>query len=183
MTETATVTIALPAALLEQADSLARQLDLPRARVVELALAAFLQRQAGAEPPDPAAPLARPRQERAINQGDVFWVQPRDSTAAELGYHPHPYVVIQDDILNRSRIATVVVCALTSNLRQAKLPGNVLLDPGEAGLPKQSVVDVSKVSALDKILLGEQIGALSPRRIQQILAGMRFLQVSFFGRG
>jgi mRNA interferase MazF len=68
------------------------------------------------------------------------------------------------------------VCALTSNLQRAKLPGNVLLEAGEANLAKQSVVVVSQVSTVDKSQLGEYIGSLSQQRVQQILAGMQFLQ-------
>jgi len=82
---------------------------------------------------------------------------------------PHPYVVVQDNVLNHSRIHTVVVCALTSNLKQAKAPGNVLLEAGEANLPRQSAVVVSKISSVDKTQLGEFIGSLSALRVQQIL--------------
>jgi mRNA interferase MazF len=96
---------------------------------------------------------------------------------------PHPSVVIQDNLFNHSRIDTVVVCALTSNLKRASdTPGNLLLDIGEANLPKQSVVEVSKVSSVEKARLGEYIGSLSEQRIRQILAGMRFLQLTFFDR-
>jgi len=110
-----------------------------------------------------------------INRGDIYWVEIEATI-------PHPYVVIQEDVLNHSRIETVVVCALTSNLKRAALPGNVLLDAGEADLAKQSVVEVSKVSAANKTQLGEYIGSLSEARIDQILAGMRFLQRSSFAR-
>jgi mRNA interferase MazF len=94
---------------------------------------------------------------------------------AEPGY-THPQVVIQENILNRSRLKTVVVCALTSNLKRANIPGNILLDAGEANLPRQSVVVVSQVSTVDKTQLGQYIGTLDPQRIEQILAGMRFVQ-------
>jgi len=107
-----------------------------------------------------------------IDQGNIYWV-PLDSPEEGI---THPHVVIQDNILNHSRINTVVVCALTTNLKQANSPGNVLLEPGEANLPKQSVVVVSKVSTVDKTQLGEFIGALYQKRIDQILAGMQFLQ-------
>ena len=70
----------------------------------------------------------------------------------------------------------VMVCALTSNLKRAKEPGNVLLDEGEANLARQSVVVVSQVFTADRTQLGEYIGTLSERRIHQVLAGMRFLQ-------
>jgi mRNA interferase MazF len=108
----------------------------------------------------------------AINQGDVYWVQVDDGI-------PHPHVVIQDNVLNHSRINTVVACALTSNIKRINLPGNVLLEAGEANLAKSSVVEVAKVTTVDKTQLGEYVGTLSERRIDQILAGLRFIQTSF----
>lgn len=105
-----------------------------------------------------------------INQGDIYWVP-----LEEPGYI-HPQVVIQEDVLTHSRIQTVVVCALTSNLKRAKAPGNVLLEVGEANLTRQSVVVVSQVSTVEKSQLGEYIGSLSKARVDQILAGMQFLQ-------
>lgn len=84
-----------------------------------------------------------------INQGDVFWIdlgEPSGSAPAYL----HPHVVIQNNLFNRSRINTVVICPLTSNLKRAEAPGNVLLAQGEANLPKRSVVNVSQIFTLDK---------------------------------
>jgi mRNA interferase MazF len=91
-------------------------------------------------------------------------------------------VVVQDDVFNHSRITTVVVCALTTNLHRATEPGNVLLDVGEGDLPKQSVVIVSQISSVEKTQLGERIGSLSATRVDQILDGLRFQQTSFFAR-
>lgn len=105
-----------------------------------------------------------------IRPGDIFWISPNESGGISSD-HTHPYVVIQNDSLNN-----VVVCGLTSNLKRAKEPGNVLLDAVEANLPKQSVVVVSQVSVLDKSQLGEHIGTLSEQRLKQVLAGMRFLE-------
>ena len=116
-----------------------------------------------------------------IKQGDVYWLQskmPDGSTAS----YPHPYVVIQDDVINRSRVSTVVVCAMTSNPKRATEPGNILLEAGEANLPRQSVIVVSQVDTVEKAQLGDYIGSLSKQRIEQILAGMRFQQSSFFAR-
>ncbi|MCA9988185.1 MAG: type II toxin-antitoxin system PemK/MazF family toxin [Anaerolineales bacterium] len=113
-----------------------------------------------------------------INQGDIYWIRPDDETA-ELGRHPHPYVVVQDDLFNHSRIHTVVVCALSTNLGQANQYGNVLLDDGEGALPKQSVVVVSKISSVPKSQLGDFVGRLDPARVAQILGGLRLLQKSF----
>jgi mRNA interferase MazF len=110
-----------------------------------------------------------------INQGDVYWV-PLDEPGEPEPGATHPHVVIQEDVLNRSRIHTVVVCALTTNRKRAKAPGNVLLEPGEANLPKQSIVVVSQVSTVEKTQLREYIGTLSKQRVGQILAGMQFVQ-------
>lgn len=116
-----------------------------------------------------------------INRGDIYWVQLEDLDDLEKGI-PHPYVIVQDNLFNHSRIHTVVACALTSNIKRVDLPGNVLLDKGEANLPRQSVVEVSKVSSIEKTRLGDYIGSLSEQRVNQILAGMKFLQTSFFAR-
>ena len=119
--------------------------------------------------------------ERQINRGDVCWIGPDDSRGPAPTYS-HPHVVVQDDVFNRSRITTVIVCALTTNLHRASEPGNVLLDDGEGGLPQPSVVVVSQISSVEKTRLGPRIGSLSAARIDQIVAGLRFQQVSFFAR-
>ena len=118
---------------------------------------------------------------RAIHRGDIFWVA-ADASRGSIPGVPHPHVVVQDDVFNHSRVATVVVCALTTNLHRATEPGNVLLDPGEGGLPSQSVVVVSQVDSVEKARLGERIGALSPARVEEILSGLRFQQRAFFER-
>jgi len=105
-----------------------------------------------------------------VRQGDVFWISPDESNGIA-SYHTHPHVVIQENTSN-----ALQVCALTSNLKRAKEPGNVLLEEGEANLQRQSVVVVSQVSTVDKTQLGEYVGTLSEQRIHQVLAGMRFLQ-------
>jgi len=106
-----------------------------------------------------------------VRQGDIYWIDLDDPAASEPGYR-HPYVVVQNNIFNQSRIRTVVVCALTSNLKRAAAPGNVLLDPGEANLPRQSVVNVSQIYTVDRSFLGERIGTLSSARVLQILRGI-----------
>lgn len=109
-----------------------------------------------------------------IKQGDVYWVDLGDPTDSEPGYR-HPHVVIQNNLLNHSRIRTVVVCALTSNLKRAAAPGNVLLESGEANLPKQSVVNVSQVFTVDKDQLDEYVGTLSAKRVREILDGIKLV--------
>lgn len=116
-----------------------------------------------------------------IHRGDLFWLAPDDSHGPPPAYS-HPHVVVQDEVFNASRITTVIVCALTSNLERASEPGNVLLEVGEGGLPRQSVVVVSQIDSVAKTRLGARIGALSTERVDQILAGLRFQQRAFFER-
>jgi len=109
-----------------------------------------------------------------INQGDIFWVDLGEPSGSEPGCL-HPYVVIQNNIFNHSRIKTAVVCALTSNLQLARFQGNVRLKKGEANLPKSSVVNTSQLYTVNKYQLVERIGTLSKERVRQILDGVRLL--------
>lgn len=122
-----------------------------------------------------------PMQSGSVHQGQVFWIPPEALRPSIAGV-AHPHVVIQDDLLNASRIPTTIVCGISSNQKLAREPGNVLLDPQEGGLPLTSVVIVSQVSVVEKTTLTQAVGALSPQRVQQVLAGIRFLQTSFFWR-
>jgi len=109
-----------------------------------------------------------------INQGDIFWVDLGKPSGSEPGYK-HPHMVVQNNLFNKSRINTVVVCTLTSNLKRAKAPGNILLDPGEANLPEQSVINISQLYTVDKRDLAEKIGTLSDQRVQEVLEGIHLL--------
>jgi mRNA interferase MazF len=111
-----------------------------------------------------------------IAQGDVFWLD----TGAPRGSGPgfrRPYVVVQNDVFNASRIQTTVLCAVTSNLARAKAPGNLLLRKGEANLPCPSVVNVSQIVTVDKSVLMERTGTLSRQRVFEIVAGLRLVLV------
>ena len=109
-----------------------------------------------------------------IHQGEVYWVDLGTPSGSGPGLL-HPHVVVQNDVFNRSRLPTVVVCALTSNLDRADAPGNVLLEDGEAHLPRRSVVNVSQVFTVDKADLADRIGTLSPTRLREVLAGLDLL--------
>ena len=109
-----------------------------------------------------------------VNQGDIFWIELMEPSGSEPGYL-HPHIVIQNNIFNQSRINTVVVCTLTSNLKRSNAPGNVTLDKGEANLPKKSVVNISQIFTVNKSDLSEKIGTLSLNRISQILSGIKLL--------
>jgi mRNA interferase MazF len=89
-----------------------------------------------------------------------------------------PVLVVQGDALNRSRIRTVVCVPLTSNLRWAEAPGNVMLSAKATGLPKDSVANSSQLITLDRALLTEEVGKLSKRQLDLILSGIDIV----FGR-
>ncbi|HIJ81862.1 MAG TPA: type II toxin-antitoxin system PemK/MazF family toxin [Desulfuromonadales bacterium] len=106
-----------------------------------------------------------------ISQGDIYWIELDEPEGSEPGFR-HPHVIVQNNLFNRSVIKTVLVCPLTSNLKRAGAPGNVLLDKNESGLPKQSVVNISQIFTVDKSHLDEYVGSLSPKRIAEILQGI-----------
>jgi len=109
-----------------------------------------------------------------IRQGDIFWVNLGSPKGSEPGYR-HPHVVIQNDVFNASRINTVVVCALTTNLKRAQAPGNVTLNKGEANLAEKSVVNISQVVTVNKSDLKDKIGSLSSKRAKEIIEGIELL--------
>jgi mRNA interferase MazF len=105
-------------------------------------------------------------------QGDVYWV--RFGRATDSGpAGKRPAVVIQNDLLNRSKIRTTVVVLLTSNLKLSAVPGNVSLNKGISNLPKSSVAVVSQMATIDKGRLLEKIGTLRRQITEEIVQGCR----------
>lgn len=109
-----------------------------------------------------------------IQQGEIYWLDFGEPGGSEPGYL-HPHLVVQNNLFNASLINTVVVCSLTSKLRRAAVPGNVLLLKGEANLPKKSVVNVSQMVTVNKCQLTEKIGQVSRQRFLEILEGIRLV--------
>ncbi len=106
-----------------------------------------------------------------IRQGQVYWLD-FGSAAGSAPAERHPCVVVQNDVFNRSAIATSVVCLITSNVSRANAPGNVLLKKGEANLPKSSVVNVSQILTVDKDDLVECTGKLSAAATEAVRDGL-----------
>jgi mRNA interferase MazF len=104
-------------------------------------------------------------------QGDVIWAEIPVPSGSEAGFR-RPIVVVQGDAFNRSAIATVVCVPLTSNLRWADAPGNVLLPRKSTGLAKDSVANVSQILSIDRQFLGRRVGTLSRAQLQLIVAGI-----------
>jgi mRNA interferase MazF len=109
-----------------------------------------------------------------IKQGDIFWIDFGEPKGSAPGYR-HPCVVIQNNVFNQSKIASVVVCALTSNLKRVKAPGNVLIRKGEGNITKDSVVNISQIATVNKTDLVEKIGSLSTLKIADIIDGVKLL--------
>lgn len=106
-----------------------------------------------------------------IGQGEVWWADLPTPKGSGPGFR-RPVVLVQGDALNRSRIATVVCVPLTTNLKWADAPGNLLLPAGLTGLPKDSVANVSQLVALDKALLTERVGKIPRAKLELLLSGV-----------
>jgi mRNA interferase MazF len=106
-----------------------------------------------------------------IAQGEVWWADLAEPSGSEPGFR-RPVVVVQGDAFNRSRISTVVCVALTSNLRWAEAPGNVLLTAHATGLPKPSVANGTRLVTLDRDRLADRAGRLSASNLELVLAGI-----------
>lgn len=107
-------------------------------------------------------------------QGDIFWV--RFGRAGDSGPSgKRPAVIIQNDLLNRSKIRTTVVSLITSNRKLGEIPGNVRLKKGMGNIPKTSVVVVSQIATVDKERLLEKIGTLDKETTEAVLNGCRMV--------
>ena len=106
-----------------------------------------------------------------VSQGDVWWADIAEPIGSAPGFR-RPVVVVQCDPINRSRIGTVVCVPLTSNLKWADAPGNVLLKANVTGLSRDSVANVSLVVALDRDQLTERVGKLPPRLLAAVINGI-----------
>lgn len=106
-----------------------------------------------------------------IAQGEIWWADLGEPAGSEPGYR-RPVAVVQGDSFNRSKISTVVCVPLTSNLRWADAPGNVLLEAALTGLPKDSVANVSQILTLDRSVLTDRVGTLPESKLDLVLYGI-----------
>lgn len=109
-----------------------------------------------------------------IRRGEIWWASLPDPRGSEPGFR-HPLLVMQSDHFNRSQIATVMGVVLTSNVRLAEAPGNVLLKRRETGLPRDSVANVSQVITVDKSFFINRVRSLPDARIQDVESGLRLV--------
>ena len=107
-------------------------------------------------------------------RGDIWWAELPEPIASEPGFK-RPVIILQTNEFNRSRIDTVVVVTITSNLKLAKAPGNILLPSAKTGLPKESVANVSQIITVDKQFLSEKIGQVDHLTMQQLNEGVELV--------
>ncbi len=106
-----------------------------------------------------------------MNQGDVWWADLGEPMGSEPGYR-RPVVIVQGQAFNRSAIRTVVCVPLTTNLKWAAAPGNVVLRPRDTGLSKECVANVSGLVAVDRAVLVERVGGLPRAKVEALFAGI-----------
>jgi len=109
-----------------------------------------------------------------IEQGDIFWADLGEPIGSAPGYW-RPLLIVQGRAFNKMTINTVVGVVITSQIKLANAPGNVLLPPAMTGLDRESVANISQVITVDQRALGEQIGRVTGRKLKQVLDGIELL--------
>ena len=109
-----------------------------------------------------------------IERGEIWWAELGDPLGSGPGFR-RPVLVVQSDAFNRSRIRTVVAVVVTSNLRLADAPGNVLLPAKASGLPKDSIANVSQVITLDRDFLSARAGRVRGAILSDVESGVRLV--------
>ena len=105
-------------------------------------------------------------------RGEIWWANLPDPLGSEPGYR-RPVLIVQDDVFNQSRINTVIVIIITSNIRLAEAPGNVLVPQQASALSKDSVANVSQIFTIDKVFLVERVGSLPDYLQDEVDEGLR----------
>ncbi len=105
-------------------------------------------------------------------RGEIWWASLPVLRGPEPGYR-RPVVIVQSDAFNRSEISTIVVAAISSNLRLAEAPGNIFLKRRDGKLPKDSVINVSQLLTLDKKCLVEKVGQLPNKHLLELDEGLK----------
>jgi len=109
-----------------------------------------------------------------IRKGSIYWVDFSPGKGSEPTGR-RPGLVIQNDILNDSNLNTVIMLAITSTMKFGELPGNVVLQKGEANIPKRCVINVTQIKSVDKQSIKEKIGTLSKKRMGEVHEGLKLV--------
>lgn len=109
-----------------------------------------------------------------MKRGEIWWADLPEPTGSGPGLR-RPVLVIQSNAFNESRIATVVVAVITSNLFLENAPGNVRLSKSDSGLPKPSVANVSQLFTIDRSLLTQRVKSLPQKTMETVAIGLRLV--------
>lgn len=109
-----------------------------------------------------------------IERGEIYWADLPEPRGSSPGYR-HPVLIIQSNDFNETNLNTIIGAVITSNLRLAEMPGNVLLERGKGGLSKDSVVNATQIVTIDKSELFEYVGSVSAQKMAQIEKGLRLV--------
>ena len=109
-----------------------------------------------------------------IRKGSVYWVNFSPGKGSEPAGR-RPGLVIQSDILNDSKLNTVIMLAITSTMKFGELPGNVTLRKGEANLPKKCVINTTQIKSVDKTSIKEKIGTLPKKKMDAVHEGLKLV--------
>ena len=109
-----------------------------------------------------------------MQRGDIWWASLPAPEGSGPGYR-RPVLIVQSNEFNRSRINTLIVAVITSNMALASAPGNVQLGPRSSGLPKESVVNISQLITVDRRFLTEKIKSIDPQKMKEVEDGLRLI--------
>ena len=109
-----------------------------------------------------------------IRKGSIYWVDFSPGKGSEPAGR-RPGLVLQSDVLNDSKISTVIMLSITSTMKFGELPGNVILRKGEANLPKKYVINVTQIKSVDKSSIKEKIGTLSNNKMDEVHEGLKLV--------
>lgn len=109
-----------------------------------------------------------------MRRGEIWWASLPNPTGSGPGFR-RPVLILQSNPFNESRIATIIVAVVTSNLALAEAPGNIRLGKSESGLTKPSVVNISQIHTLDRALLVGKVRALPATSLSRVTEGLRLV--------
>lgn len=109
-----------------------------------------------------------------MERGDIWWADLPEPKGSMPGFK-HPILIIQSDKFNQSSLETVIGVVITTNLRLAKMPGNILVTPQQSGLPQDSVVNLTQIVSANKSDLLEHVGTVSESKMDQVGNGLRIV--------
>jgi mRNA interferase MazF len=109
-----------------------------------------------------------------LKRGEIWWAAPPSPVGSGPGYK-RPVLIIQANPFNASRISTIIVAVITSNLALAEAPGNVRIGKSDSGLAEASVVNISQIITIDRSILSKKVKALPGAAMEKVTEGLKLV--------